>query len=115
MDLALFTQWAGAAGLVLGIVNMFWNMAGRAAKPVNDKIAALDVKVEKYRGDLAGHDRRIQSLEGLVPHMPTAQQVHGLQVTVERLDVHLGGLEKAMEGFGRMVTRIDDYLRENKS
>ncbi|ALJ14253.1 DUF2730 family protein [Sphingopyxis macrogoltabida] len=115
MDLALFTQWAGAIGLALGIINMAWNMAGRAAKPVTEKFKAQDDRLDKHSVDLKDHDRRIQTLEGLVPHLPTSSQVNELRVTVERIDTHLLNLDKTIELFTRMVTRIDDYLRENKA
>lgn len=107
MDLGLFLQWAGAAGLILGIVNTMWTMVGRGTKPFSDRM-------DKHSGDLKDHDRRIQTLEGLVPHLPTSRQVQDLRVTVERLDVHLKALDKTIEAFGRTVLRIDDYLRENK-
>ena len=47
--------------------------------------------------------------------MPTSSQVNELRVTVERIDTHLLNLDKTIELFTRMVTRIDDYLRENKA
>lgn len=108
MDLALFTQWAGAVGLALGIINMGWNMLSRSTKGITDR-------QEKHSTDLKEHDRRIQTLEGLVPHLPTSSQVNELRVTVERIDTHLLNLDKTIELFTRMVTRIDDYLRENKA
>lgn len=108
MDLVLFTQWAGAVGLALGIINMAWNMLSRSTKGVTDRL-------EKHANDLKEHDRRIQAVEGLVPHLPTSSQVNEMRVTVERIDTHLLNLDKTIELFTRMVTRIDDYLRENKS
>jgi hypothetical protein len=108
MDLQLFLQWAGAAGLVIGIVNTVWGMLGKGVKPFQDRL-------DRHSKDLIGHDRRIQTLEGLVPHLPTSAQVTDLRVTVERLDTHLGNLDKTIDVFSRMVTRIDDFLRENKA
>lgn len=115
MDLQTFTQWAGAVGLVLGIVNMFWNMAGRAAKPVTEKLTALDTKLNQYRGDLVEHDRRIQKVEGEMVHVPSGKEVGDLRVAIERLDGHVKGLEKTFEPLARTVARIDDFLRENRA
>lgn len=114
MDLQLFTQWAGAVGLALGIVNMAWNMAGRAAKPVNEKLKALEEKLTGYRADLVDHDRRIQQVENEQKHQPTGREVTELRVAIERLDGHVKSLDKTFEPLARTVTRIDDYLRENK-
>lgn len=115
MDLQLFLQWAGAAGLVLGILNTVWTMIGKAAKPVNDKIEATDAKVDKYRSDLAAHDRRIQALEDDRKHAPTGEQVTNLRLTAERLDGHVKRLEESMSGLAHTVRSMDDFLRREKA
>lgn len=115
MDLALFTQWAGAIGLGLGIVNMAWNLAGRAAKPVADKLKAVDDRLNTYRTDLIDHDRRIQTLEGEARHAPTGEQVTGLRLSVERLDGHVKRLEESMNGLTHTVRRMDEFLRKERA
>lgn len=107
MDLQLFTQWAGAIGLALGIINMAWNMLSRSTKGVMDRL-------EKHSTDLKEHDRRIQELETEAKHVPTGGEVSDLRVTTERLDVHVRSLDKTIEALTHTVRRIDDYLRESK-
>ena len=112
MDLMLFTQWAGAIGLALGIINMAWNLAGRAAKPVADKLKGIDDRLNNYRVDLIAHDRRIQDVENELKHQPTSNQVTELRVTAERLDGHVKRLDETVNSLAHTVRRIDDYLRE---
>ncbi len=115
MDLAMFLQWAGAVGLVLGVLNTAWTMVGKAAKPLNEKVTAVEGQITKYRGDLAAHDRRIQMLESEAKHAPTSDQVTDLRLTIERLDGHIRRLEESMSGLGHTVRSMDDFLRKEKS
>lgn len=115
MDLALFLQWAGAVGLVLGVLNTAWTMVGKAAKPLNEKVTSVEAQVTKYRSDLVDHDRRIQTLEGEAKHAPTGEQVTGLRITVERLDGHIKRLEESMTGLSHTVRRMDEFLRSERS
>ncbi|MGB3317472.1 MAG: hypothetical protein WBA75_00405 [Sphingopyxis granuli] len=115
MDLALFLQWAGAVGLVLGVLNTAWTMVGKAAKPLNEKVTAVEGQLVKYRADLVDHDRRIQALEGEQRHVPTGEQVTGLRITVERLDGHIKRLEESMTGLSHTVRRMDEFLRRDQA
>jgi hypothetical protein len=115
MDLALFLQWAGAVGLVLGVLNTAWTMVGKAAKPLNEKVTAVEAQVVKYRADLVDHDRRIQGLEGEAKHTPTGEQVNDLRVSVERLDGHIKRLEESLNGLAHTVRRMDDFLRRDQA
>src|SRR3546814_7171424 len=98
MELSLFLQWAGAAGLVLGILNTIWTMIGRGTKPFNDRM-------DKHSADLKEHDRRIQAIEGKQEHSPTSKEVADLRVTVATLDTHVRGLNETIAGLGRTVLR----------
>lgn len=104
MDFDTFMRWAGAAALVLTIINTGWIMAGRGAKPFTDR-------QDKHSTDLKDHDRRIQLLESEQKHAPTGKEVTELRVAIERLDGHIRGFDS----LSRTVNRIDDYLRETKS
>lgn len=115
MDLALFLQWAGAVGLVLGVLNTAWTMVGKAAKPLNEKVTAIEAQVVKYRADLVDHDRRIQALEDAAKHTPTSDQITGLLLSIERLDGHIKRLDESTSGLTHTVRRMDDFLRREQA
>jgi predicted RNase H-like nuclease (RuvC/YqgF family) len=115
MDFDTLMRWGGLAALVLTIINTGWIIAGRAAKPVNDKITALDGKVDKYRSDLADHDRRIQKVENDQHHAPTGAQVTDLRLSIAQLDGHVKRLDSTLEGLTSTVRRMDEYLRSEKA
>ncbi|PAL20206.1 DUF2730 family protein [Sphingopyxis sp. GW247-27LB] len=108
MDLQLFTQWAGAVGLALGIINMAWNMLSRSTKGMTDRL-------EKHSTDLKDHDRRIQALEGEAKHAPTGEQVTELRLSIAQLDGHVKRLDGTLTGLATTVRRMDEYLRSEKA
>ncbi|WP_432769793.1 MAG: DUF2730 domain-containing protein [Sphingopyxis sp.] len=108
MDFDTFMRWAGAAALLLTIVNTGWIIAGRGAKPFTDRL-------DKHSKDLVDHDRRIQTLEGEAKHAPTGGQVTGLLLSVERLDGHVKRLEESMNGLTHTVRSMDNFLRSEKA
>ncbi len=117
-----FMRYAGAIALILSIVNVAWTLAGRAGKPVNDKITAVDAKVvaveakvEAYRAAQVTHDRRIQAVEGELKHMPTRNEVTELMLATTALRGNVDRLDEAIVGLTHTVRRMDDYLREERS
>lgn len=107
MDFADFSKWMGALALVVTVINTVWLMAGRATKPVSDKLAS-------HSKDLVDHDRRIQKLEGDYAHMPTRKEVNDLLITTTALGGNINRLDDAVISLTHTVRRIDDYLREEK-
>ncbi len=107
MDLDVFTRWAGAAALILSIINVLWIIAGRATKPMSEKLT-------NYGNDLKGHDRRIQAVEGQLQHLPSKDAFHQLALTVAKLEGHLTRLDEAVGAVNQTVHSIDRYLREEK-
>ncbi len=72
---------------------------------------ALGAAREKTRDDLKGHDRRIQSLESEVRHLPTKDQVHGLELAIKDIGISVASLSERVNAIGGTVALIDEYLR----
>ena len=104
MDFDMVFKWLGAIGLALSIVNLSWTLVSRGAKDVTDKI-------EKHESKLTDHDRRIQSCEADIVHLPKAQEFHQLQLQVTRMEGHSRATENDVKAIARTVNRIDDTLR----
>lgn len=107
MDFADFSKWMGALALVVTVINTVWLMAGRATKPVSDKL-------NKHSADLIDHDRRIQKLEGDFVHLPTRSEVTELRLIAATLEGNTKLLDQAVVSLGHTVRRMDDYLREER-
>lgn len=72
------------------------------------------VKMERHEAKLTEHDRRIQSLESELPHLPTREQVHSIEIDMGALkgDVQLIG--QALATNTEIARRVENYLLEAK-
>ncbi|WP_225205370.1 DUF2730 family protein [Novosphingobium huizhouense] len=115
MSLTAVQQWLSVVALLIGIANAAWIWISRPARDTNKRIdetnervddlaAAADARADRHREDLKNHDRRIQKLEDVLPHMPTKDDLHGLDQKITRLDTHVTSVSHT-------VQRIDDFLR----
>lgn len=101
------TQWLGAVALVLSIINMGWVLISRSGREASDKI-------EQHETKLVDHDRRIQSVESEMKHLPSGGEVTSLRLTVAKLDGQVSHLDQTLGSLTHAVRRIDDYLRDTK-
>lgn len=115
MNLGTLNQWLSLVALVIGIANALWIWISRPARDTNKRIddtndrvdeliAAADKRADRHREDLKGHDRRIQKLEDTLPHMPTKDDLGGMEQK-------LTAVKTELDIVARTVTRIDDFLR----
>jgi Protein of unknown function (DUF2730) len=61
---------------------------------------------------LTEHDRRIQSLENELRHLPSKEAVHELKVAIVELQGTVKAQNVQLEAVGRSVANIDGYLRK---
>jgi ABC-type nickel/cobalt efflux system permease component RcnA len=103
MDFDAVSKWLGFASLVISVITAIWTLVNKSTKPYDDKLHALEVSK-------AQHDRRIQSLEEELKHLPNKEMVHQIQLAIARMEGHLGKVEASGAATERTVRRIDDYL-----
>lgn len=77
----------------------------------NELTESLSRTRDKTREDLKEHDRRIQSLESEVRHLPTKDQVHGLELAIKDIGISVASLSERVNAIGGTVALIDEYLR----
>jgi MoxR-like ATPase len=113
----LFVRSLGALAVAISLINslLIWrSQPGRETSKrideTNEKleelVSAADARADRHREDLKIHDRRIQKLEDVLPHMPTKDDVHALDQKITKLETHLSSV-------GHTVNRIDDFLRKH--
>ena len=111
-------EWAGliAVLMTVGTALFTWFTAsGRNAmealkahrKEQHDLDKALDHK-------LADHDRRIQTVESELKHLPDKDSVMELKLSIADLKGTVGTLGESMGSISRTVHRIDEYLRNDR-
>lgn len=108
----LVKEWAGliAVLIVIGnnIVQWFTASGGSAMKALKDHEDEQDKADKAVQHTLASHDRRIQSIENEMKHLPDREQAHKLEIAINQLSGSFHALEKHLSG--RLDT-LDERLK----
>ncbi|WP_428527129.1 DUF2730 family protein [Roseibium sp.] len=66
--------------------------------------------LQKVDNKLIEHDRRIQSVESELKHMPDKDDVHDLKLALAELRGTVGRLDESLSGVSRTVRRVEEHL-----
>lgn len=106
MDIEVVNRFLGAIAFLISIVTAIGVWIGAPGRKVADSL-------DKVWEALKGHDRRIQSIEGEMKHLPTSDEFEELRVQVTGIEGNVARVESVLERVERMTNRIDDFLRTN--
>ena len=102
-------QWAWlisgltAISLLLSIANMIWAWMSKGG-------ARLAAKLEKVDQCTDDHERRIQSIEGELKHLPSKEDVAQLELQLSAMDGKLNSAERELASVARTARRIEHHL-----
>ena len=105
MDLALVMPWVGAALSIIALLTQakaFFSSGERA----------LDARLAKAEKALVDHDRRIQSVEGEMKHLPDREQAHRLELAMEKISGRLDALDERLKPVIATNERLQELLME---
>lgn len=106
MTVELAAKWLGAVALLISIMNTFWAYLTREARTAIQRQGELTTKV-------ITHDRRIQTLEHEIKHMPGKEEIHQVKIDMTKMRGAIDRIEESLSGTSKTVERIDDYLRKH--
>lgn len=104
MDLAAIMPWVGAALSIIALLTQLKNMLTADERK-------LDARLSQAEKTLIDHDRRIQSAETELQHLPNKDTVMDLKLALAELKGTVATLGESVGSISRTVHRIDDYLR----
>lgn len=107
MDIAPLVPWLGAISLMLSVGTAIYTMFTGGAK-------RNAVDIQKIVGDLAKHDRRIQTVEGELKHLPSKESVYQLQVALTEMKGQITSMAKSSEATERATRRVEEFLLSRK-
>lgn len=99
-------SWLGVISTALGIGAIFYTW-------LTARASANGKTLEGHGKTLIDHDRRIQSVESELKHLPDKDTVTELKLAIAELKGTVGRLDEQLGSVGRTVHRIDDYLRKD--
>ena len=106
MDVVVLKDLMIGAAAVLAAGLAIWNFFQSPSKENAASIASIVTK-------LTDHDRRIQTVEGELRHLPDQEAVHELKVAIVELQGTVRALDVQLGAVGRTVANIDGYLRKD--
>lgn len=102
-------QWAWlisgltAVSLLLGIANMVWAWMSKGGA----RMAARLEEIDRCTDD---HERRIQTVEGELKHLPSKEDLGQLELKLSSMDGKLNSAERELASVARTTRRIEDHL-----
>ncbi len=97
------TTVAALVALALGCLNLI--AAIRTLLSAGEKM--LDERLRKAESKLIDHDRRVQSIESDLKHLPDRNATHRLELMMAEIVGRLNTMEKSQEGqFATMEERL---------
>ena len=112
LDLAPFLTWIIAAMTVVNFIVLMKNLLSAGEKKLEERVGKVEAK-------LIEHDRRIQTIEGDMKHLPDRETTHRIEMTmltiIGRLDAQdatLDGRFSAMDERLRPIQAIGERLQD---
>lgn len=100
LDLQPIIVWITAALTVINFITIVKNMLSSTSKE-----NAVDIALHEKK--LVEHDRRIQTVEGEMRHLPDRETTHRIEMTMMQVIGRLDKMETAMDGrFSSMDERL---------
>lgn len=103
MDLQIVMPWITGAISIITLGMLLKSIFGSGAKEIALKFELLEKK-------LTEHDRRIQTLEGEVKHLPSQENIHKQQLDISDMKGEIGVIKKTIEATERTTRRVEDFL-----
>lgn len=110
--LTLILSFIALGGIVYG-----WFTSGEKenAKALDKYRETQAVTVSEIEGKIEAHDRRIQTVETEMKHLPDKDSVVELKLAMADLKGTVGRLDESLNSVQRTVLRIDDWLRTDRA
>lgn len=111
-------EWLSVASLLIAVGGFLYAWLTSGSKKATAELDAFrKTDAEKKREiekDLDEHDRRIQSLEQEMKHLPDKDAVVELKLAISELKGTVGQHAEVLNGVARTVHRVENYLIEGK-
>lgn len=103
MEWAWLISGLTAISLLLGIANLIWSWMSKGG-------ARLAAKLDKVDACTDEHERRIQSIEGELKHMPSRQDVAALELQLNTVQGQVQSIDREVASVARTARRIEEHL-----
>lgn len=96
----------------VAVLGHFKGWVNSGEKKLLDDVNNLKADSESYEKKLIEHDRRIQSVEGELKHLPNREMTHELQIAMERIVGRLDTMDEKLKPIASTNHRLQEFLLE---
>ncbi|QFS97574.1 hypothetical protein FIV06_09085 [Labrenzia sp. THAF191b] len=101
-------EWLGVVALAISLLTSVYAWITSKAKANAEHLKAVDAK-------LVDLDRRVQSIESELKHLPNKDDVNELKLAMAQLDGTVGRLDESLSGISRTVRRVEGFLMKESN
>ena len=101
-------EWLGVVALAISLLTSVYAWITSKAKANAEHLKAVDAK-------LVDLDRRVQSIESELKHLPNKDDVNELKLAMAQLDGTVGRLDESLTGISRTVRRVEGFLMKESN
>lgn len=101
-------DWLGVVALAISLLTSVYAWITFKAKANAEHLKAVDAK-------LVDLDRRVQSIESELKHLPNKDDVNELKLGMAQLDGTVGRLDESLSGVSRTVRRVEGFLMKESN
>ncbi len=104
-DLAVISGLVALALSSLNLIAHIRTMMSQGEKQLDERLSKVEAK-------LVEHDRRVQSIEGELKHLPDRDMAHRLELAVEKMSGRLDTMAETMKPIRAATERMNALLLE---
>lgn len=105
MDLAIIMPWIGAILSILALGGQVKTILSSGERKLEERVTKVELK-------LVEHDRRVQTVESEMKHLPDRETAHSLQLAMERIVGRLDTMDERLRPIAATNHRLQEYLLE---
>ncbi|MCR5855980.1 DUF2730 domain-containing protein [Mesorhizobium sp. J428] len=110
-------DWLGVAALLISVGGFLYAWLSSGAKKAMTDLevfkSAEAERWEKIDAVFIEHERRVQSIENELKHLPSQKSVHELQLTLKDMQVEMAKIGASADQSARTAARVETYLLEH--
>lgn len=95
-------------GLALAVIALL----GHAKGYFSSGEKTLTARVEKAEAKLVEYDRRIQSIEGEMKHLPDREAQHRMELQLAEMNGKFAALEERLRPIAQVSIRLQEFMLE---
>lgn len=105
VDFASVLPWVSGLISIITLLTLLKNILSSGEKE-------LDVRLKAAEAKLIEHDRRVQTIEGEMKHLPDRDAQHRMELQLAEMNGKFGALEERLRPIAQVSIRLQEFMLE---